>query len=163
MAEQSTDTTSARTETVKSYVSPSTKQDLDREADRLGLSRSALIARYCRRGLRQDREEDLAADTEAARRLGDVLDAGIDDMEDVARQIQDLNAKTGVYAVAAFELVKREHGEAAVRKALQTGARRLREQESPAPVDDVDHEETPTESTSSTSSGNSVLDRIDRG
>lgn len=117
--------TSGRTETVKSYVSLATNQDLDREADRGDLSRSALIAEYCRRGLRQDRENELAAETEAARRLGDVLDAGIDEFEDVARQIQDLNAKTGAYAVATFELVKESHGEAAVREALQTGFRRL--------------------------------------
>lgn len=49
----------------------------------------------------------------------------------VARQIQDLNARTGVYAVPAFELLKKDHGEAAVREALQTGSRRLRDEDLP--------------------------------
>lgn len=55
-------------------MSETTKQNFDREADRRGLSRSALITTYCQRGLRQDREGELSAETEAARRLADVLD-----------------------------------------------------------------------------------------
>lgn len=122
---------SGRTETVKSYVSSETKRDLDREAERQDVSRSSLIAQYIRRGLRQDREDDVAAETRAEQRLQDVLDAGLDDMADVARHQQEITAKSGVYAVAAFELIKQEHGEAAVADALRAGARRLRE-------DDID-------------------------
>ena len=35
----------------------------------------------------------------------DVIDAGLDDMEDVARAIQDHNTKSGIYAIATFELI----------------------------------------------------------
>lgn len=145
---------SARTETVKSYVSPQLKEEIEREADRRDLSTSSLVEAYCRRGLRQDREDELAAETEAARRLGDVLDQGLDDFQDTARHIQNLNAKTGVYAVAAFELLKREYPEQTVKKALQTGSRRLRADDPPELVEDRDD---PADS-----SGSSLRDRLRR-
>jgi hypothetical protein len=46
-----------------------------------------------------------------------------------------LNAKTGVYAVAAFELIKSDYGQAQVKDALETASRRLRGDE--LDVDDV--------------------------
>jgi len=123
-----------RTEPVKSYVSEATLKELDREADQRGMSRSSLIETYIRRGLRQDREDELEAQSRAARELQDVIDQGLDDFRDVARQIQDLNAKTGVYSAATFELLKQGHPDSTVQDALSVGSRRLR--------DDVDVEDT---------------------
>jgi hypothetical protein len=122
---------SGYTETVKSYLTETMKADLDREADRRGVSRSAVIREYCRRGLRQDREGELAAETEAARHLHDIIDAGLDDMEDVAQEIEAVNAKTGMYAIATFELVKRDHPEGVIADAVEAGARRLQAEERP--------------------------------
>lgn len=127
MSDRNENKTSSRTEVVKSYVSPQTLNDLDREADRRDMSRSALVDLYIRRGLRQDREDDVAAETRAVTELQDVIDRGLDDFRNTARHIQDLNAKSGVYAVAAFELLKQNYGEAQIREALQTGSRRLRD------------------------------------
>jgi len=124
-----------RTEVVKSYVSQQTLEDLDREADRRGCSRSSLVDEYIRRGLRHDREDEVAAEARAVRKLQDVLDQGLDDFRETARHQQDLNAKTGVYAVAAFELLKDNHGQAQVKDALETASRRLRDDE--LDVDDV--------------------------
>jgi hypothetical protein len=121
----------ARDQEVTFYSDETTLRELDELADERDTTRSTLVFELVRDGLRREREGEVSAETRAAERLQDLLDDGLGDMEDVARQIQELNAKTGVYAVAAFELVQQNHGEAAVRKALQTGARRLRE-------DDVD-------------------------
>jgi hypothetical protein len=130
-----------RTEVIKSYVSEQTKQDLEREADQRGESLSSLADEYIRRGLRQDRTDAMAAETEAERHIQDLVDRGVSEVEKVSRQIREQHAKSAVYGIAAFELLKQKHGEAEVKEALQTGTRRLQE-------DDIDVE--PDESTPST-------------
>jgi hypothetical protein len=121
----------ARDQEITFYSDEQTLRELDELADDQDTTRSTVVFELVREGLRREREGAVSAETRASERLQDLLDDGLTDMEDTAREIQDLNAKTGVYAVAAFELVKQQHGEAAIREALQTGARRLRE-------DDVD-------------------------
>ena len=117
----------ARDREITFYSDERTLRELDELADERETTRSTLVFELVREELRREREGAVSAETRAAERLQDLLDDGLTDMEDVARQVQDLNAKTGVYAVAAFELVKQSHGEAAIKKALRTGARRLRE------------------------------------
>lgn len=117
----------ARDQEITFYADEQTKHELEELAAEHGTTRSTLVYELVRKGIRREREGDVSAETRAAERLQDLLDEGLGNMENVARQIQDLNAKTGVYAVAAFELVKKEHGEAAVEEALRTGSRRLRE------------------------------------
>lgn len=117
----------ARDQMVTLYSDELTLQEVDELADKRDTTRSTLLFEFVREQLRQEREGAVSAETRAAERLQDLIDGGLTEMEDTARQMQSLNAKTGVYAVAAFELVKQSHGEAAIRKALRTGSRRLRE------------------------------------
>jgi len=135
----------ARDREITFYSDEQTLREIDELADEQGTTRSTLVFELVREGLRREREGAVSAETRAAERLQDLLDDGLTDMEDTAQQMQDLNAKTGVYAVAAFELVKQDHGEAAIREALQTGARRLRDDD----IDDLASDEDDGQATPS--------------
>ncbi|WP_139231279.1 hypothetical protein [Halostagnicola kamekurae] len=140
------------------YSDEQTLRELDELADEQDTTRSTLVFELVREGLRREREGAVSAETRAAERLQDLLDDGLSDMEHTAREIQDLNAKTGVYAVAAFELVKKHHGEAAIREALQTGSRRLREDD----VDDLTSgEDDDQDSTGQDSTDRDTSDGLD--
>jgi len=135
----------ARDREITFYSDEQTLREIDELADEQGTTRSTLVFELVREGLRREREGAVSAETRAAERLQDLLDDGLTDMEDTAQQMQDLNAKTGVYAVAAFELVKQDHGEAAIREALQTGAQRLRDDD----IDDLASDEDDDQATPS--------------
>jgi hemerythrin-like domain-containing protein len=127
------------------YTDEQTLHDLDKLSNERDTTRSTLIHNLLRDALAREREGELAAETRAMRRLQALVDEGKEDMKEIARQQQDLNAKTGAYAIAVFELVKQRHGDAEVKQALQTGARRLRDddslQEALEDADDRDDQE----------------------
>lgn len=136
-----------RTEQVKSWVSEQTKAELVAEAERRDISQSQLANQYIERGLRQDKEEDVSAETRASRQLQDIIDQGLDEFGRLAQDIRDMQARSGAHSVATFELIKDDYPETTIREAFVTGRDRLRDDPDPDDVaetrtttDDVDDE-----------------------
>lgn len=127
---------SNRTEQVKAHVTPETKRELEREAETRDLSISQLANEYIERGLRQDREDELSAETRAAQQLRDTIDRGLDEFEQIARDMREMQARSGAHTVATFELLKQDYPEQRIQQAFRTGRDRLREDVDPADVTD---------------------------
>lgn len=117
----------SRSEQVKVWVTEQTKAELVAEAERRGISQSQLANQYIERGLRQDKEEDVSAETRAAQQLQDIIDQGLDEFEDIARDIREMQARSGAHSVATFELIKDGYSETTIQDAFVTGRDRLRE------------------------------------
>lgn len=132
----------SRSEQVKVWVTEQTKAELVAEADRRDMSQSQLANQYIERGLRQDKEEEVSAETRAARQLQDIIDQGLDEFEQIAHDMKEMQARSGAHSVATFELIKDDYPETTIQDAFVTGRDRLREDTDP---DDV--AETRTDST----------------
>lgn len=128
------------------YVSDDEKRTLRREAEAEDLSLSA----YCKRLIRQQRSDEAAADVaeqldpeqrildltaEAEQRIQD----SVSDVEAVAADLRDMQARSGAYAIATFELVKTDYADPTRRDALATAQERLRMPFEEHDAADTDH------------------------
>lgn len=107
---------------VTAHVSEQTRKELDVRADQEDMSLSAYTNMLIERGLRQEAENEVAAQSRAVENLQKKVDEGTRQLRDVADDIDDKNAKMGAYAVAAFEIVQRGCPESVVNEALQRGS-----------------------------------------
>lgn len=108
---------------VTSHVSEQTRKELEVRADQEDMSLSAYTNMLIERGLRQEAENEVAAQSRAVENLQKQIDEGTRQLREVADDVEDKNAKTGAYAVAAFELVQRSCPESVVKEALRRGAK----------------------------------------
>lgn len=108
------------------YVTGERKRDLERRADEADLALSKYLNQLIDRQIQMEAENEVSAQTRATEQLQRVIDDGERQLREVVREIADMNAKMGVYAVANFELLKNEYKDAHRRDALKTGSRRLR-------------------------------------
>lgn len=145
---------------VKGYVDEQTKKDVQRRADELGISQSALVRKYVKRGLRQDREEQIDAESRAVQRLEQAVDQRLNRLEDLEDDLRDLMARGSAYSIANFELVKTEYGQAQRRESLQTAANRLRDDETIADAVDQDQDQDGAGDVEDDSDGDSLMDRV---
>ena len=120
----------ARDTSLTIYVEQDTKDQLRREAEDRDLS----LSDYCL-GLidKARKEDDLAESLDAEGRLlsiaaeaTDQIEQSTKRVEDVARAIEEIQARTGTYAVANFELLGQSFPDASRRQALTTGRNRVR-------------------------------------
>lgn len=154
-----------RDQAINTYVSETTKSEVTERARLADKSVSTYVADLLRREMRREASDNLAAETRAEERLEELIALGKDEMRQTAREIADMHAKTGTYAAANFELLKRDYNDTLRRDALSTGSRRVRE-----PLDEtlanLDSEgEPPDETTedtdaSSESGGRSLDERL---
>ena len=112
---------------ITSYVDETTKIEIEKIADKNDVSESKVIRKLVKAQLQQNHENRLSAQSQAVQNLEKLIHQGTEEMEIVAEDIRDINAKTGVYAVALFELLKQNHSQNEIQQALQTGASRLRD------------------------------------
>ena len=120
----------ARNTSLTIYVEQDTKDQLRREAEDRDLS----LSDYCL-GLidKARKEDDLAESLDAEGRLlsiaaeaTDQIEQSTKRVEDVARAIEEIQARTGTYAIANFELLGQSFPDASRRQALTTGRNRVR-------------------------------------
>ena len=120
----------ARDTSLTIYVEQDTKDQLRREAEDRDLS----LSDYCL-GLidKARKEDDLAESLDAEGRLlsiaaeaTDQIEQSTKRVEDVARAIEEIQARTGTYAIANFELLGQSFPDANRRQALATGRNRVR-------------------------------------
>ena len=123
--------TAKRTERVAFYTDYGTKRQLEKDAERADKTLSTHLHDLVQREQQRDTTEQRYRELNAEERL-----------ESLIADIKDIQARTGVYAVANFELLKRDHPDSLRQEALSTGSRRLRDPDPPAAHrDDVDESE----------------------
>lgn len=115
-----------RDKTISLYVTQERKNNLERRAEAENLAVSKYLNQVIDRQMQMEAENEVSAQTRATEQLQRVIDDGERQLREVVREIADMNAKMGVYAVANFELLKNEYKDAYRRDALKTGSRRLR-------------------------------------
>jgi vacuolar-type H+-ATPase subunit I/STV1 len=126
-------------ERVTAYVTEEDKQAIVRRAEQEDITQSKLAARYLRRGLRQDRENEISAESQAIEHLEKAVDDRLRRLEDLEDNLRDIVAKSGVYSIANFELLKHQHSTDDLQNALETGSNRLQNPDQIAnALDDVD-------------------------
>lgn len=116
-----------RTEQITVYVTEERKVELEQRAADEDESVSGIINDMIARQLQQEAQDAIASEVRAEERIQELMTLGKEEMIEVAREIRDMNAKFGTYAVANFELMKQDHTAYERKEALRTGARRLRQ------------------------------------
>jgi replicative DNA helicase len=117
----------SRTNELAFYATDATKREVDRRAEAEDLSRSDYLNQLVVRHLQQDDADDFADEVHAEDRIRELIQIATDEMQQATAEMRDLNAKTGAYAAANFELLKTDYEDAARRDALSTGSRRMRQ------------------------------------
>lgn len=112
------------------YVEKSEAESLRREADRQDKSLSThvydLVTAERDRKTSDERLRELNAEERIEGLLADVRDLHAD--------MSNMTARAGVYSIANFELLKRDHTDSLRQDALDTGSQRLRK-----PIEEHDH------------------------
>lgn len=108
------------------YTSEELKQEVKQRAEDEGQTVSEYLNRLIRRQLQMEAEDAIASEVHAEERIQELTAIAVDEMREATAEMRDLNAKTGAYAAANFELLKSDHKDATRRDALSTGSRRMR-------------------------------------
>lgn len=108
------------------YVSEELKQEVQQRAQDEGETTSEYLNRIIRRQLQMEAEDAIASEVHAEERIRELTTIAVDEIRETAAEMRDLNAKTGAYAAANFELLKGDYKDAIRRDALSTGSRRMR-------------------------------------
>lgn len=109
------------------YVTDERKTELKQRADEEETSMSGIINDMIDRQLQQDAQDAIASEVRAEERIQELITVGTEQMVETATEIRDMNAKFGAYAIANFELMKQNRSDHVRQQALDTGARRLRQ------------------------------------
>ncbi|MFC4990596.1 hypothetical protein [Saliphagus infecundisoli] len=117
----------SRTEPITLYVTEQRKQEIEDRAEREDTTVSSYLNHLIERQLRVEAEDELSAESRATEELQRVIDEGTRQLRDATEDLRELNAKTGVYTIANFELLKQNQKQPAIKDALSTGSLRLRE------------------------------------
>lgn len=150
----------ARDNQLTIYVEDDLKQELERNAADEDQTVSTYAASLLERQLQADATDQITREQDAEERLNELIALGKDELiqmgteiTELQQDIRELHAKTGVYAVANWEVLKQGVDDDARRDALSTGSKRLRDDRDPADAepgsdesgDDDDDREGPLE------------------
>jgi len=109
------------------YVTDERKAELKQRADEEDTSMSGIINDMIDRQLQQDAQDAIASEARAEERIQELISVGTEQMVETAKEIRDMNAKFGAYTIANFELMKQDRSAHVRKDALETGARRIRQ------------------------------------
>jgi len=109
------------------YVTDERKAELKQRADEEDTSMSGIINDMIDRQLQQDAQDAIASEARAEERIQELISVGTEQMVETAKEIRDMNAKFGAYTIANFELMKQDRSDHVRKDALDTGARRMRQ------------------------------------
>lgn len=136
------------------YVSDEMKDRLDERTEDSDETISGFANRALEQRLQAEADDELAREVRADERIRELVSIATDEIQQATEEMRDLNAKTGAYAAANFELLKEDRKDAMRRDALATGSRRMRTDL------DVVQEYLDTESHSDDTDGDSMMDRM---
>lgn len=117
----------SRSEQITIYVTEERKTELEQRADDEGDSLSGVINDMIDQQLQQEAQDAIASEARAEERIQELIQVGTEEMTAAAREIREMNAKFGAYAIANFELMKRDRSDHVRKQALSTGAQRIRQ------------------------------------
>jgi hypothetical protein len=109
------------------YVTDERKAELKQRANEEDTSMSGIINDMIDRQLQQDAQDAIASEARAEERIQELISVGTEQMVETAKEIRDMNAKFGAYTIANFELMKQDRSAHVRKDALDTGARRIRQ------------------------------------
>src|SRR6056297_454333 len=138
------------------YVTEERKNELEERAAEAETSLSGIINDMLDTQLQREAQEAIASETRAEERIQELLTVGKEEMVETAREIREMNAKFGAYAIANFELMKREQSDHVRKDAHKTGARRIR-QDLDTGIDDLDEEAPPETDGNSTTTAPTTM------
>lgn len=135
----------ARDNQLTIYVEDDLKQELERNSDEEDQTVSTYAANLLERQLQADATDQIEREQNAEERLNELIALGKDELTqmgteiaDLQQDIRELHAKTGVYAVANWEVLKQSVDDDERRAALSTGSHRLRDDRDPADAEPAD-------------------------
>jgi uncharacterized membrane protein len=126
----------SRTNQIGVYVSDADQSRLEREADKAEMTVSSYIMSIVRNQWTSEDTEEAAKEARVEERVErmtseatDEMAAMIEQQQQRTEQMADMAARSAVYSIANFELLKltQKPPEAARTKSLQIGSRRLRD------------------------------------
>lgn len=120
------------------HCSGSLKRDAEDLAAAHGLSVSELMRETLKRRIHEENKENVVRESKAEERIENLIAQGKDEIrqevrqdlsefKEVAQQVQEVTAKTGVYTIANWELIKGDVSDGKRQHALSTGSSRLRD------------------------------------
>jgi transposase-like protein len=143
---------SEKSEKIATYVDESQKKAIKSAADRNDMTMAAWMRQAAERQLRAERQDEIVENTKAEQRIERLIDQATTEIAQAAEGMHELQAKTGVYTIANFELLKTGFSDPKRQQALSTGSQRLRDdlealgldvpEPEPQPADDRDDGDT---------------------
>ncbi|MFH5802396.1 hypothetical protein [Haladaptatus sp. CMAA 1911] len=115
--------TSAKKITI--YVDQETKDLYKQEAKDRNLSVSKYIQKLVEQQRAKEQRKNAVDDLDAEKRITDIIASGKDELKQVARHSEDVQARSAVYNIALWELQKQQYTDLQRKQALQTAAERL--------------------------------------
>lgn len=116
----------ARDTQITVYLDDEMKKRLDERVEDSSETISSYANKAIDQRLQAEANDELAREVRAEERIRELVSIATDEVQQATEEMRDLNAKTGAYAAANFELLKSDHKDAIRRDALATGSRRMR-------------------------------------
>jgi transposase-like protein len=118
---------SEKSEKIAMYVDEDMKQAISAAADRADMPMAAWMRQAAERQLRAERQDELVETTQAEQRIERLIDQATTEISQAAEGMHEITAKTGVYTIANWELLKTGFSDPKRQQALSTGSQRLRD------------------------------------
>lgn len=141
-------------EQLTTYVDSEVAREIDRRAEAEDVSASEYIARVLDQHIHDDMVDEQAREHRAEQRIQELIAEARDEVAEATGGLEDLVAKSGVYSIAVWELVKDNYDDPRRQHALEVGRERLRD-DMEALGRDLDDHETQQPSMSAPDSGSS--------
>ncbi|WP_267644009.1 hypothetical protein [Haloarchaeobius amylolyticus] len=110
------------------YLDTDLYQEVVARANEANKSKSGYVAEVLEAHVQNDLMTEIGHEAAVERRIEELVAHATDEVTDATNGLEEAILQTGVYSVAAWELVKGNHGEVARQNAMQAGRRRVRDQ-----------------------------------
>ncbi|WP_226013584.1 hypothetical protein [Halomicrobium salinisoli] len=138
-----------RSEKVEFYVTPDTKREIERAAEKAEMTVSSWCASRIDEILHNDALEAKSQEYQAEQRIEELIARATDEIEAAAEELRETQVKSGVYSIATWELLKQDIDELQRQNALSDAAERVR---------DADQFDVGTDRSSSPEAGQTTTD-----
>lgn len=112
---------------ITAYAGEELAREVSRRADAKDMSESEYITQVLDQHIHGEAVGEKAREHRVEQRIQELVAEARDEIADATDGLEDLIAKSGVYSIAVWELVKDEYDDPAREHALAVGTERLRE------------------------------------
>lgn len=124
----------SRDEAIICHCSNSLKRDVKELAEARDQSVSEFVREILKQELHEQHKDEIVRETRAEERIEetvaiakDEIRQEVEEFKETAQQVQEVSAKSGVYSIALWEILKTDTADNRRQDALSTGSRRLRD------------------------------------